>query len=212
MAAHGELIHITGAGSLGTNDPRAWLDGICGHCGRVVNAAVVAFTQNDGGIPISRWTRCTNCGHGSYVAPDGRNFPGPRIGRDVEGLPDLVAEAYAEARDCACVNAFTACEMTCRSILMHIAVDKGANQRGTTFKGFINYLEQHNHVTPAMKPWVDVIRKHGNIAVHELPHTDAERALGTLTFTEHLLRNVYEMEHLARRFAPKADDIEQSSV
>jgi Tfp pilus assembly protein FimV len=84
---------------------------------------------------------------------------------------------------------------------MHIAVDKGAPSNNT-FKGFVDYLETNHHVTPAMKPWVDVIRQHGNIAVHELPHTDRERAIGTLTFTEQLLRNVYEMEYLAARFAP----------
>jgi len=212
MAAHGDLIHVPGAGTTATSDPRAWLDGTCGHCGRVVNAAVIAFTQDRPDMPSARWTRCTGCGEGSYVASNGHTFPGPRIGRDVEGLPDLVAEAYAEARDCAGVNAFTACEMTCRKILMHIAVDKGANERGITFKGFIDYLEQKNHVTPAMKPWVDVIRQHGNVAVHELPQADAKRALGTLTFTEHLLRNVYEMEHLARRFAPKVQGVEQSST
>ena len=212
MAAHGDLTHVPGAGTVPTHDPRAWLDGTCGHCGRVVNAAVIAFTQDRPDMPSARWTRCTGCGEGSYVASNGHSFPGPRIGRDVEGLPDLVAEAYAEARDCAGVNAFTACEMTCRKILMHIAVDKGANERGITFKGFIDYLEQKNHVTPAMKPWVDVIRQHGNVAVHELPQADAKRALGTLTFTEHLLRNVYEMEHLARRFAPKAGGVEQAST
>jgi hypothetical protein len=162
---------------------------------------VLAFIADAHAQPTHRWLRCPACGRGIFADIDGALYPGAKVGRDVEGLPSDVAVVYDEARRCAEVNAFTACEMVCRKILMHIAVDKGAPQ-DNTFKGFVDYLELNHHVTPAMKPWVDVIRQHGNIAVHELPHTDKQRAIGTLTFTEHLLRNVYEMEHLAKKFAP----------
>ena len=213
MAAHGNLMHVgvTGSNTLPPEHHTAWFDASCGHCGRMVSAAVVAYTyvyEQSTYIPTARWIRCTSCGAGSFVSHDGDVYPGPSVGRDVDGLPDNVQVAYDEARRCAQVNAFTACEMTCRKILMHIAVDKGAAATGLSFKGYVDYLEDNHHVTPAMKPWVDVIRKHGNIAVHDLPHVDRERALGTLTFTEHLLRNVYEMEHLAARFAPPTDSQE----
>jgi hypothetical protein len=38
-----------------------------------------------------------------------------------------------------------------------------------------------------MKDWVDLIRKHGNEAVHELPHVTKERGSSTFIFTEQLL-------------------------
>jgi hypothetical protein len=53
-----------------------------------------------------------------------------------------------------------------------------------------------------MKAWVNLIRKHGNEAVHELPHITAERGNGTFVFTEQLLRSTYEMAPLAAKFAP----------
>lgn len=82
---------------------------------------------------------------------------------------------------------------------MHVAVDKGA-EAGKSFAFYIQHLSDNGYVTPPMNPWVDVIRKNGNIAVHEIPATSEERALGTLIFTEQLLRLVYMMEHLAAKY------------
>ena len=207
MSGHSGLMHVMlpKTSTMTTGDDRAWFDCVCGHCGRVISGAVLAYSYKGDLQPIERWIRCPHCGLGIFVAADGTAFPGPKVGQDVEGLPDDVREAYDQARRCAEVNAITACEVMCRKILMHIAVDKGAKS-DNTFKGFVNYLEQHHYVTPPMKPWVDVIRDRGNIAAHELPRTEKEQAIGTLTFTAHLLRNVYEMEFLAERFVQTEPD------
>ncbi|MFJ6499467.1 DUF4145 domain-containing protein [Streptomyces virginiae] len=121
------------------------------------------------------------------------------MGGEVAGLPQKIDQAYNEARACAGVNAFTAAEMMCRKILMHIAVDKGAAD-GKSFAFYLSHLADQGYVTPPMRGWVDVIRSHGNIAVHEIPPSDKDRALGTLIFTEQLLRMVYLMEHLAAQY------------
>jgi hypothetical protein len=65
--------------------------------------------------------------------------PGPRPGSNLRGLPEDVARAYGEARDAASVNAWTATEMMCRKILMHVAVDKGAKP-GEIFAHYIGHL------------------------------------------------------------------------
>lgn len=91
--------------------------------------------------------------------------------------------------------------MVCRKILMHVAVDKGA-KAGESFASYISHLEVAGYLTPPMKPWVDMIRTRGNAAVHDLPSTTQPQAEAVVTFTEHLLRNVYEMEFLAQKFAP----------
>jgi hypothetical protein len=97
------------------------------------------------------------------------------------------------------VGAFTAAELICRKLLMHIAVDKGA-KAGETFIAYLNFLEKAGYVTPPMKGWVDLIRQHGNLATHELPAPDQQQAESTVMFTAELLRLVYEMEHVARRY------------
>jgi Domain of unknown function (DUF4145) len=97
------------------------------------------------------------------------------------------------------VGAFTAAELVCRKILMHVAADKGA-KTGEPFAAYLDFLEKAGYVTPPMKGWVDLIRKHGNLATHELPAPDRKQAESTVMFTAELLRLVYEMEHMARRY------------
>ena len=82
-----------------------------------------------------------------------------------QGVPEDTNQAYNEARTCFSVNSFTACKLLCRKILMHIAVDKGA-QSGDKFEKYINYLENQGFVSPPMKDWVNLIRVNGNEATH----------------------------------------------
>ncbi|WP_191305245.1 DUF4145 domain-containing protein [Lentzea cavernae] len=127
--------------------------------------------------------------------------PTGAAGEAVEGLPTDVAAAYTEARRSASVAAYTSSELMCRKILMHVAVDKGAEAE-KSFANYISYLQDEGYITPPMHPWTDLIRQHGNIATHEIPATDRERALGTLTFTTQLLRMIYEMPYKVQQFLP----------
>ena len=52
-----------------------------------------------------------------------------------------------------------------------------------------------------MKRWVDLIRKHGNEATHKLDAPDKARAESTVMLTAELLRVIYEMEHMASKYA-----------
>jgi hypothetical protein len=54
-----------------------------------------------------------------------------------------------------------------------------------------------------MRSWVDLIRRHGNQATHEIAAPDVQRAESTVMFTVELLRLMYEMEFLARKFTTK---------
>ncbi|GAB2474030.1 DUF4145 domain-containing protein [Jatrophihabitans fulvus] len=199
--AHGGISHGPSDGTFSTSFDSAWLSLVCGHCGTSVPAAVIA---HDGPNPSTLggevWFRCSNCRHASVVS-DGRQYPAVAFGDDISGVPADTYDAYMEARRCTSVNSWSGCEMICRKILMHVAVDKGA-KTGDNFAAYVSYLEKNGFVTPPMKPWVDIIRKRGNSAVHELPATTKKQAEGIVLLTQHLLRNVYEMEHLAQQFAP----------
>jgi len=85
---------------------------------------------------------------------------------------------------------------------MHVAVEKGAKEE-ESFSSYLSYLERLGFVTPPMKGWVDLIRQHGNKAAHLLEKPSRERSESTLMFTAELLRLVYEMEHLSKRYAEK---------
>lgn len=182
--------------------PDSWFPYTCGHCGRNASGYVLAYARWEGSNVIkARWLQCPTCREGSVETSDGSIIPGSSYGPTLEGLPGEVEAAYAEARRCLSVNADTAAELVCRKVLMHIAVDKGADE-GKTFASYIDYHEQHGYVTPPMKPWVKLIKDNGNETTHRIKSPDRKRAEGTLQFTAQLLRTVYEMGHIASQFSP----------
>jgi hypothetical protein len=179
-------------------DTQSWHRYICAHCGTVVAGAVLCEKLLEK-RPV-RWLMCPNCADGSVLASDGNVYPGRPFGPVLEGLPDNVSTAYGEARRCMSVNAFTACELLCRKLLMYVAVEKGAAE-GDTFANYLAHLGSQGYVTPPMKGWVGLIREHGNKAAHELEAPDPARAESTLMFTAELLRLVYEMAYMASKYA-----------
>jgi hypothetical protein len=174
----------------------AWERYTCPHCSLNVSGGILAKTGDD----LNRWLRCPACLKGAVVVEDLLS-PAAPFGPPIVGLPGDVDEAYQEARRCMGVNAYTAAELVCRKILMHVAVDKGAKP-GKAFADYVTHLADAGYVTPPMQPWVDLIRQHGNLATHELPPPDQQRAESTVMFTAELLRLVYEMDHMAQQYAP----------
>jgi hypothetical protein len=78
---------------------------------------------------------------------------------------------------------------------MHIAVDKGAKE-DLSFLGYVEYLDEKHFIPPDGKTWVDEIRKTGNQANHEIIIMTKDDAIKLLTFTEMLLRFIYEFPAL----------------
>jgi hypothetical protein len=184
-----------------TRESNAWEALDCGGCGRSVSAVVVARTSLTSGQEI-RWLQCPTCGAGSVRNADGRVSPAIPFGHRLQGLPDDVERAFEEARRCMSVGGYVAAELVCRKILMHVAVEKGADE-DKSFADYVSYLEAKGYVTPPMKGWVALIRTRGNEATHELTPVTMERAESTLMFTTELLRLTYEMESMAEKYAPE---------
>ena len=186
-----DIIHPDGS------TKESWHTYTCGYCNVITSGAVVATYTYVG--QIVQWLLCTNCYQGSVKSRSGQIEPGVMFGPVIEGLPENIAGAYNEARNCFKVSALTACELISRKILMHVAVNKGADE-GKSFATYLNYLEDKGYVTPPMKGWVDLIRQHGNLSTHVIEAPDRQRAESTLMFTAELLRLVYEMEHLSNKY------------
>lgn len=193
----------------GSNE-EGWHTYVCGYCGTKVSGAVIAsyswkdMTWGRHESHHMKWMLCTNCALAS-VWVDEFQFPGEIFGPAIEGLPEDVEGSYDEARRCMSVGAFVAAELLCRKILMHVAVEKGSKE-GLSFVAYLSHLEGAGYVTPPMKGWVDLIRKHGNEATHELQAPDRKRAESTVMFTAELLRLVYEMGYMAARYGVLPSD------
>lgn len=167
----------------------------CGYCHRDVASTLGIGSNNSipGGrtyepqrpsMPVIYY--CPRCDSPSYFDQH-RQVPAPILGMSVSGLPADIDGLYEEARRATSISAFTSCVLTCRKLLMHIAVDRGA-QAGLSFVEYIKYLADHGYIPPNGKSWVDRIRVSGNEANHEIVIKNAADADELLTFLEMLLR------------------------
>jgi len=133
---------------------------------------------------------CPMCGEPNYFAGD-KQFPGVMIGNDVGALPDDVGNLYREARRCLSVASATSAVLTCRKLLMNVAVSQGA-PANQTFISYVEYLSANGYVPPKGKGWVDHIRKKGNEANHEIKLMAPADAVELILFLEMLLKFIYE--------------------
>lgn len=86
---------------------------------------------------------------------------------------------------------------------MNIAVSQGAKE-GLSFAKYVDHLASNGYVPPNGKTWVDHIRKKGNEATHEIPDMSRDDAVDLITFTEMLLKFIYEFPNRVPTPTPPA--------
>ena len=188
----------------------------CGYCGHLVasdrgyrgQADQYSFVHDGSAVYI-----CPHCAEPTYIRYQRgqitKQIPGIRPGNAVRGLPDEVGRLYDEARTCTGVSSYTAAVMICRKILMHIAVEKGAD-KNQSFKEYVNYLDKKNYLPPNSKGWVDYIRTQGNEANHEIVPKEKHDAMQLIEFVEMLARFIYEFPVRVSRYSPQNDSEDPS--
>lgn len=175
---------------------------VCGHCGE-------SLASNLGFMGISPQTKqaighiyiCHFCERPTFIygyPPDlpeemqrTVQVPGSSFGDAVEHLPPKVGPLYEEIRNCMKVDAHTCAVLACRKLLMHIAVEKGAEE-GKSFAEYVTFLHDNHWTPPESEAWVDSIRSKGNEANHKItisPRDDAEQLID---FAAMLLKFIYE--------------------
>jgi hypothetical protein len=165
----------------------------CGYCGNTV--------APDRGYQASRHTQlgqeysfiyiCSGCRQPTWFDGAERQWPAPSWGARVAALPPDVNALYDEARRCMSVSAYTTAVMACRKMLMHIAVDRGANT-DQSFRYYVDWLAEHHFVPPGGEGWVSQIRTIANEANHEIVLLTRDVAERLLSFVEMLLKFIYE--------------------
>lgn len=134
---------------------------------------------------------CSGCHKPIFFDDQWVPHPSPALGRAVAHLPPNVEAVYEEARRCTSQRCFTAAVLLCRKLLMNLAAEHGAPE-GKTFVDYINHLQAQNCLPPNGREWADKIRTIGNEATHSISPKSEDEAKVLLTFSEMLLRFLYE--------------------
>ncbi len=163
---------------------------VCGFCGIEVGPDQGYFGKSTLGEKLYILI-CPNCQKPTF-RHDEVQVPAPVYGNKVSHVPTEVCSLYDEARRCMSVSAYTAAVLVCRKLLMHIAVEKNAPE-GKSFLEYVEYLCDNGYVPPDGKGWVDHIRKMGNEANHEIAEVSRTDAEELISFSEMLLRFIYEL-------------------
>jgi hypothetical protein len=179
----------------------------CGYCGNLVGPS----TGYSGGEQVQVANQplphtiliCSFCNKPTYF--ERRDIalqtPAPTFGNSVTHVPDEASSLFDEARRCVMVHAYTASVLSCRKLLMHIAVVEGVPE-GNTFVQYIDFLADRNFIPPNGRGWVDYIRLRGNEANHTIQIMTKVDAENLLTFSEMLLKFIYEFPHRVLPPAP----------
>jgi hypothetical protein len=169
---------------------------ICGFCNNQVSSnrgySLVKGPTSYGGAYI-----CPNCQCLTLIF-NSEQFPVSALGNSVQNVPEDLNTLYEEARKCTSQACYTAAVLSCRKILMNIAVDKGA-EKNKAFIKYVDYLSDKGYVPPDGKHWVDHIRQKGNEANHEIELMTKEDAKDLLIFIEMLLKINYEFPNMIPR-------------
>jgi hypothetical protein len=164
---------------------------ICGFCSAKVGPDEGYFSNDPSRGGQSYILICSSCRQPTYFDAKDQQWPGVPFGAPVGHLPADVKQLYEEARNCMTVKAYTAAVLVCRKLLMNLAVNKGANS-GESFISYVEYLSAKGYVPPDGKGWVDHIRQKGNEANHEIKIMGRDEAEQLISFSEMLLKFVYE--------------------
>jgi hypothetical protein len=89
------------------------------------------------------------------------------------------------------VGAFTCAVLGLRTLLSHIAVEKGADP-GKSFQYYVKHLTENGYAPAGSTGWVDSIRGRGNEAAHDLEVMDRDRAEQVISFAEMILKFLFE--------------------
>lgn len=170
----------------------------CGYCGvdTSPNEGYVTSTHNNkpkyqGIIGI-----CTNCNRPSYLlyhrTTIKEQVPGELQREKIRDLPNEIEQLYSEALISAAAGAHTSAVLTCRKILMHVAVSKKAEEN-KGFAYYVNYMAKQGYLPPEGKKWAQYIVDRANEANHEIEIMYKNDSDALILLTTRMLQFIFEL-------------------
>lgn len=161
--------------------------------GSVINAVKRKYILEPDYKAVFLILRCPSCDHPIiYAVSSKRTYPASSQFKDVQKLPKIIEHLYWEVRIATASGCYTAAIGLARTVIMHIAVEKGAAEN-LKFKVYVDYLCGAGYVPPNSTEWVDKIRLLGNDTVHSIEERTQEDAELITKFLMYLLIFIYEL-------------------
>jgi len=191
-----------GRGSTVMTDRIPQLPYLCAGCGASTNGQILAqanFVNSENNQEYGQifWCLCM-CGHPTImrhqIEPTEAYFQYPQpleFGVD-DKWPDHLAKLFEEASMAFSANAFTACAMVCRKMLMVVAVEHGATE-GQNFFQYVEHIWKNVLTFPGAKHSIDAIRVIGNDATHDVSFVSGESARLSLKIVTYMLNTIYSL-------------------
>lgn len=168
----------------------------CGYCGQNIApniGYILSYGRDNTEKYIAYVYQCPLCKNPIlYFVDEKETIPGASYGREIKYLPDNIQSLYNECRTCYANQCYTSAQMIARTLLMHIAVEKGAEE-GQSFARYVTYLDDKGYIPPNGKKGVDFIRTSGNVANHEIVIKEKEETEKVISFLSTLLLVIYEL-------------------
>ncbi len=162
----------------------------CGWCDSVVSPNQGYRVENNNNT-VGYIYICPNCNEVILYKYFDEVFPKSKYGDSFKKLPKDVNMLYEECRECYSVGAYTSVLLLARKLLMHIAVDCGAEEN-KNFVEYVNYLDENHYIPPNSKKLLEFIRKQGNEPNHQIVIKNKDDAEKILKFLSIILTFVYE--------------------
>jgi hypothetical protein len=174
----------------------------CGFCGADVGPSR-HYRKDHGSDEYAAFVYlCPVCNRPTYICKDlDEQAPGRLVGGSLVGITDPdVERLYGEARKALASGAPSASVMVCRKLLMHIAVEKGA-EKNEKFAYYALYLLDQHIIGEPLAEAVKHIKNQGNKENHELDVSLPEDATALLKLVEFVLASIYELPALVPKSA-----------
>lgn len=166
----------------------------CGWCDSIISPNKGYFVKSDypNSPEVGYIYICPNCNQIIlYKSFQNRVFPLCKFGKNINKLPEQVSAIYNEIRECYSIGAFTSIGLLGRKLLMHVAVQEGAEE-DKAFLYYVNYLNDNGYVPKKSKHLLEFLRSQGNDANHFVQILQKEEAEKIISFIELILTFIYE--------------------
>lgn len=172
----------------------------CGYCNKEISSdrgyEIVRSEYDKSSIGVI--AICHNCKNPSYFVHYAEiQIPSPKEGKNIEKLPENIKQIYTEIKNCYSVQSWTSVVLLSRKLLMHIAVEHGAEE-DKKFIEYVDYIKDEHLIPKGCSEWLEKIRSRGNHINHTITLTEMEEAKEIFEFIQIFLQVNYEFNFLVK--------------